>query len=314
MFTVMTWNLENLFTPAPADRADFDAKLDALAGVITDEQPDLLGVQEVGDEGSFHDLCARLGAPWAGVLSTHFDSTHTIRVGWLSRRPLSDVDEVVDLPAALSPVTVADDGTQTTRMGRGALVVTCTAANGVRVRAVTAHLKSKLLSFSGGRFTTTDEGERVRYRVYALSRRAAEAAAVREWATATLAGPWADRPVVVCGDLNDTLDAATTQLLLGPPGSQFGTGGFARPDQGDAQRLWAAGAWMTPPDDWSRIDHGRRELIDHVLVSYPLSRRLEEARTVPLDVPSMGAQPRVSPRAAGEPPSDHRPVVVRFDL
>ena len=32
--------------------------------------------------------------------------------------------------------------------------------------------------------------------------------------------------------------AATTQILLGPPGSEIGTGGFDRPDQGDAERLW----------------------------------------------------------------------------
>jgi endonuclease/exonuclease/phosphatase family metal-dependent hydrolase len=73
--------------------------------------------------------------------------------------------------------------------------------------------------------------------VYALSRRAAEAAALRDWATAALTGAWRDQPLLVCGDLNDTLDAATTQLLYGPPGSQFGTGGFDRADRGDRQRL-----------------------------------------------------------------------------
>jgi hypothetical protein len=51
-----------------------------------------------------------------------------------------------------------------------------------------------------------------------LDRRAAEAAAVRDWATTALAGDWADRPLLVCGDLNDTPEAATTQLLFGPPG------------------------------------------------------------------------------------------------
>jgi len=38
--------------------------------------------------------------------------------------------------------------------------------------------------------------------------------------------------VLVCGDLNDTPEAATTQLLLGPPGSQIGTGGYSRPNCG----------------------------------------------------------------------------------
>jgi endonuclease/exonuclease/phosphatase family metal-dependent hydrolase len=314
MFTVMTWNLENLFAPDPADRTNFDAKLGALAGVTSTEAPDLLAVQEVGDEVAFAELRDRLGSDWTGVLSTHFTSPHTIRVGWLSPHRLTDVEEVVHLPAALSPVKVDDDGTTITRAVRGALAITCTTHDGIEVRAATAHLKSKLLSFPGGRFHTTDEGERARYGVYTLNRRAAEAAALREWATATLAAAWADRPVIVCGDLNDTPDAATTQLLYGAPGSQFGTGGYGPPDRGDPQRLWGAGYWMTPPDNRSRINQGRPELIDNILVSHAMTEQLREARTVALDVPSVGARPRTAPPATGEPPSDHRPVLARFDL
>jgi endonuclease/exonuclease/phosphatase family metal-dependent hydrolase len=314
VFTVMSFNVENLFTPAPADRDAFDAKLDALARVLTDEAPDLVGVQEIGDEDAFAALLDRLGGTWTGVLSDHFEDRHPIRVGWLSRRPLTDVEQVTDLPPGLPPVTVDDDGTTITRAGRGALAVTTTTAEGTAVRAVCAHLKSKLLSFPGGRFDTRDEDERARYGVYALTRRAAEAAMLRAWATTALAGAWAGRPVVVCGDLNDTLDAATTQLIYGPPGSQYGTGGYDRPDRGDAQRLWATGYAMTPPENWSRVNQGRAELIDHILVSHALTGRLGEARTVPLEVPSIGVQPQATPRAAGQPPSDHRPVVARFTL
>src|SRR3954452_7883751 len=314
MFTIMTWNIENFFAPEPADQVAFDAKLDALADVITAAEPDLLAVQEVGDEVAFAALRDKLGAGWNGALSTHFESSHPIRVGWLAPGQLSEVEEVIDLPAALSPVKVADDGTTMTQLGRGALAVTATTSTGVRVRALTVHLKSKLLSFPGGRFATTDEDQRARYGVYALNRRAAEAAAVRYWATASLAGDWQGQPLLVCGDLNDTLDAATTQLLFGPPGSQFGTGGFSRPDRGDTQRLWDAGYWMTPPDNWSRMFPGRPELIDHILISHPLTGRLQNAATVPLEVPSIGVQPQTTPRAAGQPPSDHRPVLAHLDL
>lgn len=314
MFTVMTWNVENLFQPEPDQQADFDAKVDALCGVIADAAPDAVALQEVGDEESFELLRSRLGDDWGGALATRFEKSHPIRVGWLSPHPLVDVAEVVDLPASLSPVKVADDGRTIRQLGRGALAVTCRTGDDAEVRVLTAHLKSKLLSFPGGRFSTGDEDERARYGVYALNRRAAEAAAVREWVTDELAGDWAGGPLLVCGDLNDTTDAATTQLLLGPPGSQFGTGGFDRPDRGDRQRLWAAGHWMDPPDDWSRMHEGRPELIDHVLVSHALAACLSEARTVPIDVPSMGSRPQLTARAAGEPPSDHRPVVVRFDL
>src|SRR5215213_9034239 len=139
----MTWNVENLFAAQPADQAAYEAKVTALVEVIRATAPDLLAVQEIGDEQSFEALRGRLGTAWTGVLSTHFESPHTIRVGWLSPGELSDVEEIVDLPAALSPVKVADDGSTRTQLGRGALAVTYTTAAGSTVRAVTAHLKSK---------------------------------------------------------------------------------------------------------------------------------------------------------------------------
>ena len=141
---------------------------------------------------------------------------------------------------------------------------------------------------------------------------AAEAAAVRDWATTALAGDWADRPVLVCGDLNDTPEAATTQLLFGPPGSQIGTGGYSRPDQGDRQRLWDTGYAMQPPNDFSRINQGRKELIDHILVSHALIGALQDAGTVSLDIASIGTQPQTTPRTT--PPSDHRPVLAHLNV
>src|SRR4029078_5807571 len=82
---------------------------------------------------------------------------------------------------------------------RGALAVTVTTAAGVQVRALTAHLKSKLLSFPGGRVDTRDETERSRYALDALNRPAAEAAALRDWTPAALADAWAARPILVGG-------------------------------------------------------------------------------------------------------------------
>jgi hypothetical protein len=120
MFTVMTWNVENYFEPEPSAQANFDAKLAALAAVITAAGPDLLAVQEVGDERAFEALRASLGNGWTGALSRHFQASHAIRVGWLSPGPVTDVEEVIDLPAELSPVKVDDDGTSLTDLGRGA--------------------------------------------------------------------------------------------------------------------------------------------------------------------------------------------------
>jgi hypothetical protein len=81
-------------------------------------------------------------------------------------------------------VQVDDDGTTIDAMGRGALRVRVTADAHV-LDIVTCHLKSKLLSFPGG-FQPRDEGERVRFAAYALDRRAAEAATVRQPVGCTL--------------------------------------------------------------------------------------------------------------------------------
>jgi endonuclease/exonuclease/phosphatase family metal-dependent hydrolase len=138
-------------------------------------------------------------------------------------------------PEALSPVQVDDEGTTLDAMPRGALRARVT-ADGHELDLVTCHLKSKLLSLPGG-FTPSGEGERAHFGAHALGRRAAEAVTVRAFADALLDGLGTERAIAVLGDLNDEPLAATTQVLLGPPGSEFDTGGFDRPDGGDAMRL-----------------------------------------------------------------------------
>jgi endonuclease/exonuclease/phosphatase family metal-dependent hydrolase len=58
VLTVMTWNVENFFAPQPADQAGYEAKLAELAEVIRAATPDLLAVQEIGDEQSFHAVAS----------------------------------------------------------------------------------------------------------------------------------------------------------------------------------------------------------------------------------------------------------------
>ena len=282
MLTVMTWNLENLERPAAsataAARDAYTEKLDQIASVIVGAEPDLVGVQEVLAPAAdlapqvFEDLLSKLsqltGTGWNGRLSQIPDG-RGIRVGWLSPGQLTDPTDAAAYPTKVPPVVVDDTGQAITASKRGALAVTYTHGDGVPVHALTAHFKSKLLTFPGRnpdqpRFDTRDEGERARYGLYALAQRAAEAATARAWATKQLQKDGQHRRVLLCGDLNDTPQAATTQILLGPPGSQLGTRGFAQPDQGDANRLWNLAPAMPPGDpdigepaaNWSRINNG----------------------------------------------------------
>jgi endonuclease/exonuclease/phosphatase family metal-dependent hydrolase len=297
---VATWNLENLYLPGgefgPRDQAAYDAKLDALAATIQAMGPDVLAVQEVGDPAALDDLTERVGGTWHVALSEQPDD-RGIRVGFMARTPLEDATGLRRFPDRLAPVQQQDDGETTVEMGRGGLAVQ---AGGITL--VTCHLKSKLLSFPGGRFNPHDEGERARYAAYALYRRAGEAVTVRAHADTLLPGD-----AIVLGDLNDEVQAATTQMLLGPPGSEIGTPGFDQPDQGDTCRLWNLAPLIPEDRRYTRIFRGRRELIDHVLVSHELVSRVTGVDTATTDLPSISEDPSTRRDTPG---SDHSPVIV----
>jgi predicted extracellular nuclease len=317
-----TWNLENLFRPedeaGPGDPVAYEAKLTALAEAIVRMAPDVLAVQEVGNPDALADLAERAGGGWHCVTAGVEPGQRPIRVGYLSRLPLTDVAEVTRFPPELRPIQVDDDGTRLAVMGRPALRARVE-VGGQPIDLITCHLKSKLLSFPPGpdgrpRFDTGDEGERARVAVYALSRRAAEAATVRAAATDVLDGQGQHRRLVVCGDLNDVPEAATTQILSGPPGSEIGTDGFDQPDRGDGQRLWNLAPRIPEQQRFSRRYQGRRELIDHILVSHALVHHVADG-DVRTDAagptPSISDDPGPRRNAAG---SDHRPVIAQFDI
>jgi predicted extracellular nuclease len=236
-----------------------------------------------------------------------------IRVGFLSRLELTDVVQVAAFPAGLRPIQVDDTATSIQAMGRPILSARVRLASGTGLDLLSCHLKSKLLSFPGGRFSTSDEDERARFATYALNRRSAEAATVRAHASALLNGAGRERAVVVMGDLNDEPEAATTQILLGPPGSELGTGGFDQPDQGDGQRLWNLATLIPEANRFSRIYRGRGELIDHVLASHAVTAGVRAG-----DIDAQGPVPASitdSPTATrNNPGSDHRALLLTLNL
>ena len=316
VFKVMTWNVENLFRPGeaagPSGASAYDAKLKGLARAINEQAPDALAVQEIGDPAALEDLTALLNGTWQRQVSAHPD-VRGIRVAWLSPRPISDPVDITAFAPGLQPVQVDDDGTTLAQMGRGALAVTINADAGIPVRLITCHLKSKLLTYPGGRFNPRDEDERARYATYALDRRAGEAATVRSGLTRALAADGQHRAVIVTGDLNDTVQAATTQLLQGPPGSEIGTRGFDQADHGDVARMWNLAPLLPAGHDYSRINQGRRELIDHILASRFLVTPVDAvAATAVIEAPLASIDPADPAARRDAPSSDHAPVVAIF--
>ncbi|MDN3359599.1 endonuclease/exonuclease/phosphatase family protein [Actinomadura sp. DC4] len=317
MTVVGTWNLENLFRPGadfgPASQAVYAEKLRGLAATIDEAGVDVLAVQEVGDPDALTDLIGLLRGDWQHVTSEHFEKAHPIRVGFISRFPLEILADTAAFPVELSGTQSDDAGTLTRQMGRGALAVRVSAP-GQELVLVACHLKSKLLSFpsAGGRsrFSPKDEGERARYAAYALNRRTAEAVTVRALADELLDGEGRTRPVMVLGDLNDEPQAATTQILLGPPGSELGTAGADRPDGGDASRLWNLAPRIPDDERYSRIYRGRGELIDHILASQTLLAQTQEVHMVHgRSLPSVTDD---APARRNAPASDHALLLTRL--
>ena len=343
--TVMTWNVQNLLSvghdDGPATQEAYEAKLAALAAVIDRVGPDVLALQEVGPEAVLADLAAACATPLPFRLVGSPDR-RGIRVAFMSQRRLANHRDVTAFPPGLLPVqardaafddpaTPANEAT-TSACARGILAATLRAGS-TTVAVVNGHLKSKLITYEprpnggGPRFNPDDEGERLRYAGYALGRRSAEAMTCRAILDQLLTKPGdpiGDRdgrgiqlPVVLCGDLNDEPQAATTQIIQGPGGSEIDLrpgSGFQSSDRFDGWRMWNLYR-LLPLDGptYTRVFRGRGELIDHIFASH----RLVNPDNIPTvrimaatPLPSMTERPPAVPTA----PSDHAAVVATFRI
>jgi endonuclease/exonuclease/phosphatase family metal-dependent hydrolase len=181
--------------------------------------------------------------------------------------------------------------------------------------------------------TWNDEGERYRYAAYALFHRTGEAVTIRERVNELLApadgspepedGLGRQKALIVCGDLNDEPEAATTQILQEPAGSEIGTGGFDAQDRGDGYRLWTLAPLLNLGSDgelpaeepYTRVFKGRAELIDHIFASHRLVNlgNLPVARTV-MATPTLPSVTEEPGARGADPASDHAAVVATFQL
>jgi endonuclease/exonuclease/phosphatase family metal-dependent hydrolase len=327
----MTWNVENLFRPGPGagqpEQQRFQQKLQLLANVINNLAPDVVALQEVGGLEPLSDLQQALGAGYPHRAISAFPDGRGIRVAFLSKQPLvgSPVD-IVDFPTGpaleIHDLTGAGGTVPITRMSRGGLRVRVT-KQGFTVEVMTAHLKSKLLSFprpGGSSFQPRDENERAQVGGIALMKRTAEAVALRIHSNSLLEGN-PQTPLVLLGDFNDVPEAQTSLLLAGPPGSEIGTSGFNQADQGDDTRLFNLASAIVEARRFSRIHRSRGELLDQIFASEELfPRGPDNKRLLPVvdshidfedQLPSVGENPG---ERASEVAPDHAPVTATFDL
>ena len=330
-FKAMTWNVENLFRPqigAPQEDVEiYGHKLALLAGVINQQSPDVLGLQEIGGEEPLLDLQQALGGTYPNRIVSAFPDGRGIRVAFLTKHEVSMVEDIADFPPGpatqIYNLNAQGMPVPLNRMGRGGLLIRIE-VDDLSIYVITAHLKSKLLTFhragGGSSFSPQNETERAQVAGIALHRRAAEAVTLRQRVNLLLENQ-SGQPLVLMGDLNDIPDAQTSLLLTGPTGSEIGTLGFNRPDKGDDARLFNLAPLISEDRRYSRIHHGRKELLDQIFASeelFPLDA--EGDRTLPFvdsivnyadELPSIGDNPNLR---VDKIPPDHAPVVAAFTL
>lgn len=330
-FKATTWNVENLFRPnavaPPADQQRYQQKLTLLSDTINQLDPDVVALQEVGGLEPLHDLQQKL-ANYPHALASSFPDDRGIRVAFLSKRAVVAQEDIVDFPPGpalrINGLNSGGSVVPITRMGRGALRIRVSAA-GITVDLVTVHLKSKLLTFprpaGGNQFVPRDENERAQVGGIALMRRSAEAVTVRMRANALLGGN-ANTPLIVLGDFNDVPEAQTSLLLNGPPGSELGTSGFSRADQGDDARLFNLAAAIPDARRFSRKHRGRGELLDQIFASeelFPVNAQNQRQGPVEADsfIDFAGQLASITEdpdERAGEIAPDHAPVSASFTI
>ncbi len=313
--TITTWNVQNLRQRDPL----IEDKLDFLVSMLEVLGSDVVALQEVLDLDTLQALADRLG--FQSFAATPDERGN--RVAFLTRLRVVQPEQEISkwrLPLEEKVRSFDDEGVAVEIMAfpRPALQVTLS-YNGEDLDIINMHMKSKLLTFSG-QFSTTNETLRAQTAYFALQRRAAEAVSLREHASGLLA---AGRRLVMVGDFNDVHEAATTQILYGPPGSQprgpedalLLSGAFQRPDQGDAQRLFNVANLIPLKIRWSRKHNGQPELLDHILASEMMMprdsnglRQVPQVTILNEDTPSLIGN---NPNVTGVIP-DHAPVTATF--
>ena len=331
IFRAMTWNVENLFMPKTGSSEDdhmhYAFKLNLLANVIKKHDPDVVGLQEVGGEEPLLDLQVALGGMYPNRYVSAFPDRRGIRVAFLTKLEVTKVEDIADF--SLNPATqiynmAADGGAvPINRMGRGALLIRVEKEN-LSIYVINAHLKSKLLTFKTktGRssFSPENEDERSVVAGIALHRRTAEALTLRMRINQLIENQ-ANQHLLLMGDFNDVPEAQTSLLLTGPPGSQVGTRGFNRPDKGDDARLFNLASLIPEERRYSRIHHGRKELLDQIFASEEMfPRNAEGYRVLPVvdslvdyveKLPSITDNPNLR---ADKITPDHAPVICTFNF
>jgi hypothetical protein len=287
-FRIANFNVENLILPdirfydrMILTREEYEAKANWSASIINRIEPDIIGIQELWTSEALADVLARsyhfagganLCAPGASVAeNVKGRLAQRPRLGLVSRFPISGGEVVPLFPVSLSlqiPLRVANGTIREVPLAidqfQRPVLKARVHVGDLSLMVFVAHLKSKSPIIKNG-----EDGDDPFMSAIGQARatilRAAEAAALRHLILQEMAST--RTPVIVLADLNDTPDAASTQIVCG-----------ASPHEGkdfaEKKALWDTVLYPTfriagqrSSSIHTHIFNGDRDILDHILVS-----------------------------------------------
>lgn len=310
----MSWNLKRLRLTDPLETARIDRLSSFLQALAS--PPDVLGVQELivdaddpeAGQTAFDSFAIRLGyEPRCSVLGQA--GTARTRTAIFSRFP--EVDDrgahragsvtEMQVDRSLWPDARVVDVPNPIRFSRPPVHITLQLPSRSPVTVVAAHLKSRRPLFDPTSETAREEDRPSSAVALAaglfasLQMRAIESLGLR-MLLSRLADGRCDQPLIVLCDLNDGLEAVTTEIVLG-------TSTPMEQSCGARDVLFDVTMLIEPGERWSYQRRGARLHLDHILVS--------QAVGSPVDV---GICHDVIGRSHSDCLSDHAPVWAALDV
>lgn len=258
---------------APLTADEYEAKANWTARQLDLLDADVIGFQEIFSQTALRDVLSRTQRYRDGVHAGFDPDPNATRltpnVALVSRLPLAAAPvQYAEFPPGVS----SDSGNpDADRFARAPLHAQVLLPNGVITDVVVVHLKSRRPDYRNGD-GNADPLHYALANLRSLVWRGTEAVALRVLLSNLMQDP--DRPCVVMGDFNDTVDAVTTTIVLGAgaacePGSELRGRMFDCAQIQLRQDLLRHMAYTTLHD-------GRYNTIDHIFVSehfHPQSAR-----------------------------------------
>lgn len=296
------------YTPERRERARvlLRNKVDAVAQVLARLDADVVCLQEVKNERCCRLVLEQLEGKIAGyqtVVVGGGEDARGIRTAVLSRLPLAGdprrhTKEEDATGFCLPKAQETDPEPAVHHFRRGLLEVPLRMSDGTTLVLFNVHLKS---NFPVHFRPPQSQGDLADAMVRAGLLRLAEAVRVRRLADARLAQ--APRPhVVVAGDFNEGPDSIVLRAVSGDPVEE------ARRNLPGA--LHSATSGIPTDRRWSIHWRGRRELLDHILISRSLWSRFHESRILNEVLYDPDACLKERSREGAE--SDHAAVLANF--